>query len=135
MLPEGLRNLPYLVHTNRELGLMLRGQKPMACFMDFPEIMPECVVRYLRMFDRYVEQGRFSKRLHIHHITAKGCPYPECHEIFYTLPGEEWRVQAKLDLYNSPESWSASHERKLGELLGYTDWQIDFWLRGFREAN
>jgi hypothetical protein len=135
MLPTALRELPYLVHTNRELGLMLRGQKPMACFLDFPEAMPECVARYLKMFDRYVNQGRFTKRINIHRLTAKGLLYPNAHEIFYTLPGEEWRVDAKIDLYNEPGKWTAARERRLGELLGYADWQNDIWMGGFREAD
>jgi len=25
-----LRDLPYRIHTNRELGMMLRGEKPLA---------------------------------------------------------------------------------------------------------
>jgi hypothetical protein len=135
MQPKALRDLPYLVHTNRELGLMLRGQKPMACFMHFPEVMPLSVARYLRIFDGYFTKDRFTKQLKIHNLTAKGLLYTEVHEIFYTLPGEEWRVKAKLDLYNLPGKWSADRERRLGELLGYADWQNDIWMLGFREVD
>jgi hypothetical protein len=41
MHSEWLRQLPYLVHTNRELGLMLRGYKPLAYFMDVIGQEPE----------------------------------------------------------------------------------------------
>jgi hypothetical protein len=135
MRPKPLRDLPYLVHTNRELGLMLRGQKPMACFMEFPEAMPRCLARYLRIFDGYVARGRFTKRVHVRTVADGGPPHKELHEIFYTLPGEEWRAQAKIDLYGLPGKWSAARERRLGELLGYADWQNDIWMSGFRETD
>jgi hypothetical protein len=61
MLP-GLREHPYLIHTNRELGLMLKGTKPLAMFADGEDYFPEAVLRYLRMFDRHVESGRFTRR-------------------------------------------------------------------------
>jgi hypothetical protein len=32
MLSDGLPDLPYLLHTNSELGLMLAGKKPLTCF-------------------------------------------------------------------------------------------------------
>jgi hypothetical protein len=125
---EIFRSFPYLVHTNRELGLMLKGVKPLAYFSDFPETMPDCTARYLRMFDRHVKQGRFTKHLHIEHMPAEKLPHKEFHKIFYTLPGEEWRVDAMLELYASPKPWSDTHERRLGELYGYEDWQNDWWL-------
>ena len=56
--PKRLRQLPYLVHTNRELGLMLRGIKPLAYFMDIIGQEPDICIRYWRMFDRHVAVGR-----------------------------------------------------------------------------
>jgi len=61
MLPDDLRSLPYLVHTNRELGLMLAGKKPLSIFSFIDGYEIECVIRYLRMFDRHVEAGRIVK--------------------------------------------------------------------------
>jgi hypothetical protein len=61
MHSEWLRQLPYLVHTNRELGLMLRGYKPLAYFMDVIGQEPEICIRYWRMFDGYVAAGRLKK--------------------------------------------------------------------------
>lgn len=52
MLPPALRSLPYLVHTDRELGLMLRGSKPLSIFSYTEGHEVDCVIRYLRMFDR-----------------------------------------------------------------------------------
>lgn len=126
MLPEGLRSLPYLVHTNRELGLMLCGVKPMAMFgyTDGHEL--DFVMRYLRMFDRHVEDGRIEKQ----HETM---PFGEIlgryhHSIFYTLPGEGWRIGAMLNLLSRKGVWSNERERRYGELLGYEDWQNNIWL-------
>jgi hypothetical protein len=61
--------------------------------------------------------------------------HKEFHRIFYSLPGEEWRVDAMLDLFASPGPWSATHERRQGELLGYADWQNEIWLRRFHQKD
>ena len=63
MLSSLLRSLPYLVHTNRELGLMLAGEKPMASFVDGRGCFPEVVERYLRLFDRHVAERRQGELL------------------------------------------------------------------------
>ncbi len=53
------------------------------------------------------------------------------HWIYYTLPGEEWRVDAMVALRWRPGPWSAEREREQGELLGYEDWQNDVWAQTF----
>lgn len=126
MLPESLRSLPYLVHTNRELGLMLKGIKPLAIFSYIDGHEVDCVMRYLRMFDRYVEAGRFTRREKV--STLQQMDGRAHHQIFYTLPGEEWRADAILDLLATPGAWSNERERRYGTLLGYEDWQNDLWL-------
>jgi hypothetical protein len=55
-------------------------------------------------------------------------PQLECRMLFYTLPDNEWRIDAMLALMNEPGVWSDSRERRFGELLGYESWQIDYWL-------
>jgi len=37
-------------------------------------------------------------------------------------------MQAMLDLMSYDEQWTADHERRQGELLGYDDWMNDYWL-------
>jgi hypothetical protein len=125
-MPDGLRSLPYLVHTNRELGLMLQGLKPLAIFSWIEGYEVDCVQRYLRMFDRHVRLGRFGK----HELTLPVPQLPHLRHcaVRYTLPGEEWRVEALDELFNQPRPWTAEHERRFGELLGYEDWQNDIWL-------
>jgi hypothetical protein len=126
MHPEWLRQLPYLVHTNRELGLMLRGDKRLAYFMDVVGREPDICIRYWRMFDRHVAAGRLIKREVIEAIPDR--PQLEYRRLFYALPGHEWRVDAMLTLLNEPGAWSDGRERRFGELLGYESWQIDYWL-------
>jgi len=48
--------------------------------------------------------------------------------LFYALPGHEWRVDAMLTLLTEPGAWSDDRERRFGELLGYEEWQNDYWL-------
>jgi len=126
MLPEQLRQLPYLVHTNRELGLMLRAIKPLAYFMEFVGREPDCLVRYFRLFDRHVAAGRLIKR----EVTEAfpSVPGLESRRIFYAVPGQEWRVDAMLTLLRQPGAWSRDRERRFGELLGYEEWQNSYWL-------
>ena len=127
MLPNDLRSLPYLVHTNRELGLMLKGAKPLAYFLHLgDDDQTECVVRYLRMFDRHVGVGRFLKEVHCNPVPQM--PHRTMHRVFYALPGEAWRIQAMLDLVRWEGEWSDEREWEFGSLLGYEDWQNQAWL-------
>lgn len=127
MLSDRLHQLPYLVHTNRELGLMLRGIKPLAYFMEFIDHEPDICIRYWRMFDRHVAEGRLIKREVIG--TAADLPQLKCRKLFYALPGNEWRIDAMLMLLDEPGAWSEDLERRFGELLGYEEWQNDYWLK------
>lgn len=126
MLPESLRSLPYLVHTNRELGLMLMGTKPLAMFSYIDGYEVDCVLRYLRMFDRHAAAGRFTRHERVSPLQQlNGTLY---HQVFYTLPNEDWRVNAMLELLALPGAWSNERERRYGMLLGYEDWQNGVWL-------
>jgi hypothetical protein len=125
MLSERLRQLPYLVHTNRELGLMLRGIKPLAYFMDIAGREPDICIRYWRMFDRHVASGRLIRREIIEALP--NAPQLERRSLFYALPGHEWRIDAMLMLLKEPGAWSDDREWRFGELLGYEEWQNDYW--------
>lgn len=123
-LPPHLHSLPYMVHTNRELGLMLRGIKPMAKFVDGEGFFPDLVLRYLRMFDRHVDSGRFVRRDEVVEHENMG----RLHYVYFALRDEEWRIQAMT----LPGKWSLERERKEGELLGYTPEQNDIWIGRYR---
>jgi hypothetical protein len=126
MRSDRLRNLPYLVHTNRELGLMLKGIKPLAYFSKIPGRDPDCLVRYWRMFDRHVTAGRLIRREFVKLVSQE--PQLEVRALFYCLPGEEWRIEAMRALTGHLGAWSREKERRFGELLGYQPWQNDLWL-------
>lgn len=121
--------LGYQLHTNRELGMMLCGSKPLAVFSEVHGAFPEPVVRYLRLFDRHVETGRLVKRRHLEKARAphSGNTY-ELSVVLYAQPDEVWRIDAMIDLRRNLGVWTAEHERTEGSLLGYTDWQNDRWL-------
>ncbi|MBR0783616.1 hypothetical protein JQ635_19530 [Bradyrhizobium iriomotense] len=115
--------LPYLGHNGRELGLMLRGTKPLAYFLNSVRCEFDVNIRYWRMFDRHVAAGRLI-----------GCEVFEViddlpyRRLLYALPGHAWRIDAMLMLLKELEAWTEDHERRSCELLGYEGWQIDYWL-------
>jgi hypothetical protein len=114
--------LGYELHTNRELGMMLKGTKPMAVFCDGRGHFPPVVLRYLRMFDRHVASGTFVKRVHMEMFEQT-----DLEVILYAIPDEAWRIDAMIAL-RSNANWTAEHERREGTLLGYTDAQNEIWI-------
>jgi hypothetical protein len=72
-----------------------------------------------RSFARFVADGR---------ITRRTVDRPDVREIYFTLPGEEWRVDAYRDL-RTTTPWNEASERRQGKLLGYTDWENDCWVK------
>jgi hypothetical protein len=121
-------SLGYEVHTNRELGLMLRGKKPLAVFVDYEGFFPSCVLRYLRMFDRHVFAGRIVKQVHREHVEVRGAGH-ELVTILYALPSQKWRIDEMIDLRRHLVDWTSELERREGELLGYTDAENEIWLK------
>jgi hypothetical protein len=133
MIIEGMpialaKTLPYTLHTNRELGMMLTRAKPLAVFVDGEGCFPEVFGRYLRLFDRHVVNGRIIRRDHFSPpIEGRGYTL---HHIYFALPGEQWRIDEMIELKSSPR-WSREHERREGQLLGYEDWMNDHFLDRF----
>lgn len=113
----------YDIHTNRELGMMLRGVKPLAVFSDGYDHFPDAVVRYARMFDRHVALGRLVRRDYVE-LWGKHAT----HVILFATPSEEWRIDAMLDLRQHLGDWNIERERLQGALLGYTDEQNEVWI-------
>jgi hypothetical protein len=112
--------------------MMLERKKPLAAFCDVhpknhdAEVIPE------QDFAPYVEKGTFIKREHITASSPHGI-----RRVLYALPGEEWRIDAYLLLWETAEKagWSEGFERMEGRLLGYEDWQIDFHIENrFKKA-
>lgn len=128
-------DLPYLVHTNHELELMLAGTKPFASFSgeypsnpDFEEI-PD------KKFDPYVMAGRLVKREFVELVSYGGDR--GVRRVFYALPSEAWRIDAYILLLKTASltGWNESLERLEGSLLGYQDWQNDAYINALRLRN
>jgi hypothetical protein len=83
-----LDHLGYQIHTNLELGMMLRREKPLAFFYEIDGNFIPLVRRYMRMFDRHVRLGRFAKREHIEDYVLSGKPPRKLALVFYALSGK-----------------------------------------------
>ncbi len=113
-------------HELRELELMLAGTKPAAMFgeaIQFRDILPE------DDFAPHVAAGRIIKREYYWDDKESGHSFVE---IYYALPGEEWRIDALHDLHlivqNKLRPWTAEDDRETGRLLGYTDAEVEAFL-------
>jgi hypothetical protein len=120
--------LPYKVHTNRELKLMLAGKKPLAVFS---EVVPEEVeldVIPEKYFAKYVDCGRFIKREVFLSFEER-----VIRTVFYALPEESWRIDAYLLMKKvvGKVGWSEELQRMEGTLLGYDDRQNDAYIETF----
>ncbi len=123
------RKLPYLVHTEFELPLMLEGRKPLAFFYDQRGWLDE----YLAPFEPYVVTGELVRQV-IDDPSDHGENKPDADcfsRVYFALPSETWRIEAhKLLMAVSAKSgWHESMERFEGSLLGYEDWQNDCWIK------
>lgn len=118
--------LPYPVHTNRELALMLTGDKPLAAFSEsYPSTMDHEFIPE-RRFDPYVKDGLFLKKEYI----LREKDGRETRVVLYSRKGEEWRMEAYILLKKIAEKsgWSEGFERMEGSLLGYEEWQNDIYI-------
>lgn len=121
-------DLPYLVHTNFELGLMLDGKKPLAVFNDWSDHIHPVLARYLRMFDRHVAAGTFVKRKETR--APQSNDDPGSWIVLYAQKNEGWRIEKMIELMRAMHEgrWTREDERLEGVLLGYEDWQNEIWL-------
>jgi hypothetical protein len=124
--PQWIDNVPYLVHTNFELALMLDGRKPFAMFSD--EESWGILKKIRAHFQPYVDSGAIIERVK---------PFFEGKfrlvRILYALPKEEWRFDAYTELM-SERRWTDESEYRLGRLLGYTEEQCQWWIAQRRKA-
>lgn len=132
--PHGLDAAPYLVHTHYELPLMLDGRKPFAVFTD-TRFDSEPGFEKLRAFFRpHVKAGRivehFSCERRLFPISNGGEKEAWETELFYTLPGEEWRIAAwKTLMRERAGRWREEDTREEGRLMGYKPDQCDWFLQ------
>jgi hypothetical protein len=130
---HSLREVPYLVHTGFELALMVESRKP---FAKFSGIYPsEWLDEHLSVFAPFVESGQLVRRevkrpFEKPTRRSNGDIIEGVREVFFTLPGQEWRVEANRLLFEtmSHGGWNDILERLEGSLLGYEQWQNDWWI-------
>ncbi len=127
--------LPYQVHTERELTLMLAGKKPLAVFVEtYPRIEAERGLIPETAFQPHVDSGRIVKREQISPPNEKSPKLKGLRlgtrRVLYALPSEQWRIDAYLLLWKTSEKagWGDGFERMEGSLLGYEDWQNDAYI-------
>lgn len=128
-------DLPYRVHTNRELALMLQGLKPFALFYHGLDEN----LREEGFFEPYVASGKFVKREYSIVLRLQERGYPQdvpIRYVLYSLPHEEWRIDAfiALQLATDKERWSMACERLEGMLLGYENWQNDIHIENLKKS-
>jgi hypothetical protein len=117
---------PYKLHSNRELLLMLKGEKPLAYFTHEVELISKKSLLNGQRFQKYVDNGRIIKK-----VNDLGRPHGTRLKVYYySLPGEEWRIQAHMMLMEMLHKglWDKGLERMEGQLLGYTGEQNDIHL-------
>lgn len=106
-------------HENKELQLMLNGTKPAALISSNKELIN---------FKPYIKNKQLS--------LAEKIPYRDTNMYSYviTLPGEEWRGKEIHDTLLGmrgvkPMSIeSIPYHKRLGELLGYSDDDIEHFI-------
>lgn len=129
-----LDELPYEVHTGRELRLMLAGTKPLAVFADAYPGVDDMRIFPTDVFASHVDAGRIVQREYVDLSAPLPPPVRGIRVLLYALADQAWRIDAYIALRDeaAKHGWSEIFERREGELLGYADWQIDCYLRWLR---
>lgn len=122
--------IPYLIHTNFELPLMLDGRKPLAVFSDvYPS---DWFDDFLAPFEPFVASGKILRRIIDTPVPALKRHHPGLEgmrDVLFALPDQAWRIDAYVeDILNRTRDWDDDLERRQGFLLGYEDWQNDWWI-------
>jgi hypothetical protein len=123
-------------HEDRELELMLAGQKPLAMFTEISPIETGLIPE--DEFAPYVTSGRIIVR-EVFEPMRDTTGYPEelfIRRVLYALPEEIWRIEAILLVCRvaaNLQRWDEGLERVTGKLLGYEDRQIDAFVEKIRQ--
>lgn len=119
------RKRTYTLHTNRELPMMLAGTKPLAVFAhERVDGFEKSDALADQDFAPHVANGTLSERVRTFQMPLWSGATLDIDYWFYTLRGEEWRVEAYsllLDLLHHRGPWCPQLEWLEGKLLGYTD--------------
>ncbi len=131
------RAVPYLVHTNYELFLLINGTKQIAQEL---HLYPSHGHWQEDLFDRFVSEGLIQKEVFIVPFpkpikTKDGRIYEGEREVCYTRKGQEWRISAwrLVRAAFQKSGWNDDFERLQGMLFGHEEWQMDWWIAHIRE--
>lgn len=123
---NGKKPYPYLLHTNRELEMMLAGAKPLAMFAhERVDGFEKSDALANQDFATHVANGTLSEHLRTFEAKGPGGTRLNIDYYFYAREGEAWRVEAfslLLELLYRG-AWCPQLEWLSGKLLGYTDEQ------------
>lgn len=118
-------------HTNRELELMLEGQKPLAVFYAELSELPNEELIPIERFQPYVARGDFVQDEAIFDgpLSASLGRDTKIKYVLYAVKGHEWRIPAYLlvKTVGHRTGHNESLERLESALLGYSQEEIDAW--------
>ncbi|PWW01982.1 hypothetical protein DFR52_102647 [Hoeflea marina] len=125
-----LEAIPYLIHTNFELPLMLEGRKPLAAFRDgYPS---DWFDELLEPFEPFVATGQILRRIidtPMPDLKQREPNLDGLRDVLFALPEQEWRIDVYIkNILNRTRDWDDDLERLQGSLLGYEDWENDWWI-------
>jgi hypothetical protein len=133
-------DLPYEVHTTRELEFMLQRGKPLSHFCESYPPEPDESVIPRQAFAPYIANGTFEMRTFVA-LSAQAVPSEASRtrgtiHVFYAPPAEAWRIDAYIVMLDAAakSGWSEGLEREQGRLLGYTEAQTDAHIQHLLEA-
>jgi hypothetical protein len=131
MKPWSPFDVPYDLHTGRELEFMLTRGKPLAAFSDsYPPVPPEDTIPR-KAFAPHVARGDFEMRIYVEPLAQPPSPdYAHVRgtiRVLYARSSEAWRIDAYIGMWAAASKceWSEELERLEGTLLGYSDWEND----------
>jgi hypothetical protein len=121
--------VPYFIHTNYELALMLDGIKPLAVFSytASASIIDDVMSR----FAPFVALNRIDLTEERYPLIDRDGGERIMVDLFYTLPGEAWRIELYRDLLRLMRrgAWNDVCEQMESLLLGYTLTDVVWWSR------
>jgi|CXWL01.1.fsa_nt_gi hypothetical protein len=117
--------LSYDIHADRELSMMLSGEKPMAFFtveegFAFGDLCEQ-------PFEQFVADGTIVQSTFLLRTSSQAAVT----YVVFTLPREVWRFFSLRFLKTAKVRWDKTLERLEGLLLGYSDEQCDEYLALF----
>jgi hypothetical protein len=120
--------VPYLIHTECELPLLLDGRKKLARMSDaYPPMTFDGEDR----FDHWVAEGLLHREEVLEPFDSPVKGYIGTRTVYYTVKGEEWRIPASKLIWDASRKaggWNEHFERLEGMLYGYESWQNDWWI-------